>query len=120
MRSMRMSARLVAPASDGTSAEKFTACVTDTLTTAVHTGVPAPFASQVSGVIAQSGIGNGCGGLQQSMTVCPAPHGTSGDPPAGRLNDDALNEYVFAGSANLTRATSESIRPQPVSSSAAT
>ena len=67
---MRRSTRLVAPARSGTSAEKFTACATDTLTTAVHTAAPTPLGgSHVSGVIAQSGMGNGCGGLQQSITV---------------------------------------------------
>ena len=77
----------------------------------MQTFIPFSFCSQVIGVAEQSGAGNGGGGLQQSVTSWPAPHGTSRESPAGTLKLDESKLYIRGGRSNLISATSDEISP---------
>src|SRR5262245_39274229 len=103
----------------GTSCPKLTIWLWVTGTVAVQTFIPFSFCSQVSGVALQS-TGGRPGGLQQSTTSWPAPHGTSAVTPAGTGNVDESKLYDFCGRSNGVSVTSESNRKQPLVAAANT
>src|SRR5438876_11129155 len=85
----------------------------DTVTVAVQKLIPFSFCSQAIGVaVPQSGAGDGAGGLQQSVTICPSPHGTAPVMPAGTGKTDESKLYIRAGRSNLISATFEENSPQ--------